>query len=137
MALTIRRVSYFKTDVHDRPGEAYRILSALTGEGVNLLVFSAIPMGDNRTELTLFPENADRLAAAAEKAGVRLAGPEAAFLIQGDDRLGALADIHSCLYDAKVNVYASNGVTDGRGGFGYIVHVRPHDFERAAAALGA
>lgn len=136
MALSIRRVSYFRATVHDRPGEAYQILSTLTGAGVNLLVFSSIPVGGDNTQLTLFPEDVDQLAGAAEKVGVPLTGPESALLIQGDDRLGALADIHSCLFDAGVNVFASNGVTDGRGGFGYVVHVRPADFERAATALG-
>jgi hypothetical protein len=136
MALSIRRVSYFKMMVQDRPGEAYQVLSALTGAGVNLLVFGAVPMGADHTELTLYPEDADRLAAASEKVGIPLAGPEPALLIQGDDQLGALADIHSRLYDARVNVFASTGVADGRGGFGYVVHVRPADFETAATALG-
>lgn len=137
MALSIRKVEYFKTTVQDRPGEAFQLLSALTGAGVNLLVFTAVPMGDRRTELVLYPESVDSLAAAAERSGIALSGPQQALLIQGDDHLGALADIHACLVDAEVNVYAASGVTDGRGGFGYVVHVRPKDFEAAANALGA
>jgi hypothetical protein len=34
-----------------------------------------------------------------------------------------------------VNVYASNGVTDSKGSFGYLLYVRPEEYERAAAAL--
>jgi len=136
MALRIRRVSYFKMMVQDRPGEAYQVLSALTGAGVNLVVFGTVPMGADHTELTLYPDDVDQLAGAAEKIGIPLMGPEQALLVQGDDQLGALADVHGRLYDAKVNVFASNGVTDGRGGFGYVVHVRASEFEQAAAALG-
>jgi hypothetical protein len=33
-------------------------------------------------------------------------------------------------------VYASTGVTDGRGAFGYVVYVREDQFEKAAEALG-
>jgi hypothetical protein len=54
----------------------------------------------------------------------------------GEDRLGALAAIHERLYEAKVNVYASNGVTDGRGGFGCVLYVRSEELDRAAPALG-
>lgn len=136
MALTIRRATYFRGTVQDRPGEAYQLLSQLAGVDVNLLAFGAMPVDGGHTQLVLFPENAEALTSAAEAAGLRMHGPQYAFLVQGDDRLGALADVHARLYDAKINVYASDGVADGRGGFGYIVYVRPVDFEAAAQALG-
>jgi len=40
------------------------------------------------------------------------------------------------LADAEVNVYASSGVTDQRGGYGYVMHVRPDEYEKAAGILG-
>jgi hypothetical protein len=135
-SLKIRRVDYFYTTVEDRPGAAYRILSLLLGKQVNLLAFSAIPIGPDHTQLVLYPEDVDEFTAAADDLGLTLASTEQALLIQGDDRLGALADIHARLYDAGVNVYSSNGVTDGRGGYGYVLHVKQADFERAARALG-
>ena len=46
-----------------------------------------------------------------------------------------LASIHAKLYEAKVNVYASTGVADGRGGYGYVLYVRPDQYERAVSAL--
>ena len=52
-----------------------------------------------------------------------------------DDELGALADIHQVLFEASVNVYASNGVTDNRGSFGYLLYIRPEEYERATSAL--
>ncbi|NIQ59936.1 MAG: hypothetical protein GWN71_43370, partial [Gammaproteobacteria bacterium] len=119
------------------PGEAYRLLSRLADLGVNLLAFTAVPVGPEHTQLTLFPEDPAQLTDEAEKARIELDGPHAAILVQGDDdELGALADIHEKLYDAEVNVYASSGVTDGRGAFGYVVYVRSEDYETAAEALG-
>jgi hypothetical protein len=72
----------------------------------------------------------------AKKAGMVLNGPHTAFLVQGDDEFGALAEVHAKLYQADINVYASNGVTDGKGSYGYLVYVRPEDRNRAASALG-
>jgi hypothetical protein len=40
------------------------------------------------------------------------------------------------LLHASVNVYASTGVADGKGSFGYILYVKPDEFQRASAALG-
>ncbi|MFV2071351.1 MAG: hypothetical protein ACC742_01680 [Thermoanaerobaculales bacterium] len=136
MAIAKRRIEYFYTMVKDRPGEAYRLLSELSESGVNLLAFNTIPMGPNHTQVVLFPEDITSLAEAAEESSLALTGPEHAFLIQGDDRLGALAEVHRALADAGVNVFTSGGVTDGRGGFGYLVYVRPEEYEQAAAALG-
>jgi hypothetical protein len=136
VSATIRPVEYFYLMVKDRPGEAYRLLSQLAAFEVNLLAFNAIPMDSNHTQLVLFPEDTETLAVAVEKAGLALTGPERAFIVQGDDRLGALVDIHLKLLEAQINVYASSGVTDGRGGFGYIMYVRPDDYHHAANLLG-
>lgn len=136
MAFKIRRVDYFYTTVEDQPGEAYKLLSQLARLGINLVAVTAIPVGPSRTQLTLFPEDTARMRKGAEKSGIGLDGPHPALLVQGDDELGVLADVHEKLYRADVNVYASSGVTDGTGRFGYIVYVRPEDYERAASALG-
>ncbi|GIV62512.1 MAG: hypothetical protein KatS3mg044_1378 [Rhodothermaceae bacterium] len=136
MAYVIRRVDYFYTTVRDQPGEAYRLLSTLADLGVNLMAFAAVPVGPMHTQLTIFPDDAARLVQTARDAGLRLDGPHPALLVQGDDRLGALADVHARLYEAGVNVYASSGVADGRGSFGYVIYVRPEEYERAVASLG-
>jgi len=137
MSFSIRRVEYYYVQVQDRPGEAYTLLSELAASEVNLLAFGAMPMGEHHTRLTLFPEEISQLARVAERAGLVLEGPHCALLVRGDDRLGALADIHARLSDAEINVYASSGVTDGRGAYGYVLYVRPEDIDQATAALGA
>lgn len=134
---TTRSVSYYYTRVEDRPGKAYELLAELATESVDLLAFSAIPYGPNFTELTLFPTVDANLVRAAGKLGWELTGPQHAFLVQGDDHLGALAGIHQRLLDAEVNIYASSGITDGRGRYGYVIYVKEEDFAVAAEALGA
>ena len=136
MAVRVRRIEYTYVTVRDRPGEAYQLLEALAEKGVELLAFGTFPTGPGQTQLQLFPADFDRLITTASETGMILTEPHTAFLVQGDDKLGALVDIHRSLYDAGVNVYASNGVTDGQGGYGYVVYVRPEDCDRASAALG-
>ncbi len=135
MTLSIRRVTYFHVMVHDQPGEAARLLSLLADAGVDLLAFNAVPIGQECTRLTLFPDDEQLLVRAAEKHDLVLEGPEHALLCRGDDRLGALAEIHRRLADAGINVYASSGVTSHHGAFGYLVFVRAGDFEQAAQIL--
>jgi hypothetical protein len=132
---SIRRLDYYYTTVPDRPGEAHELLSQLASLGVNLLALTAVPTGPESTQLTLFPEDPHKLVSAAQRARLSLDGPHHALMVQGDDELGALAKVHAKLAQAGVNVYASTAVTDGRGHFGYIIYVRPEEYDRAAKAL--
>ena len=131
MEFKISKVDYYHTTVADVPGEAYRFLSNLAGLGINLLAFAAVPVGPSVTQLTIFPSDPARLRHEAVRIGLHKA-----FLVQGDDELGALAAIHRKIFEADVNVYSASGVTDGEGSFGYIVYIKSNDFEKAAAALG-
>ena len=97
MAFRIRRVEYFTTTVHDQPGEAYKLLSQLADLGLNLVAFTAVPVGPLHAQLTIFPEDPLSMANAARKAGLVLDGPHPALLVQGDDELGALANIHATI----------------------------------------
>ena len=131
----IRRVEYYYANVRDDLGAAYRLLQELAGSGVNLLAFTAVPSGPELAQFALFPEDPSRLRAEARAANLRLEGPYHALLVRGDDELGALARIHERLFEADIDVYASSGVTDGRGSFGYLVYLREDQFERAAETL--
>jgi hypothetical protein len=136
MTTKIRRVDYFYATIKDQPGEAYKVLSHLEQLGINLLAITAVPTGPDNTQLTIFPEESIMLTTEAKKVGLKLDGPYRAFLIQGDDELGALSVIHMKLFKANVNVYASSGITDGKGGYSYILYVRPNQYELAAESLG-
>ncbi len=136
MEQRIVRVEYYHTSVKDQSGEAYKFLSKLAELGINLLAFTAVPVGPGITQLTVFPDDPTKLKHEAIKIGLTLDGPHKAFWVQGDDELGALAKIHRKIYEADVNVYSASGVTDGQGSYGYIVYVKAQDFENAAAALG-
>lgn len=136
MSANIRKLQYFYVMIEDRPGAAFEWLSQLASEEVNLLAFSAVPTGPTHTQLTIYPESAERLVQLAEKTGSVLYGPHTAFLISGDDKLGALVDIHHKLTDADINVVTSSGVSTGKGSYGYLLHVRPENCDEVTRLLG-
>jgi hypothetical protein len=136
MADTVRRVEYFYLTVPDTPGEGDRILSALKDSGVNLLAYLGFPAEGGQSQIDLVPEDPESLRAAAEQAGMTLSEAKQAFLIEGDDRVGAVADATAKLAAAKINVRAAAAIGAGSGRYGMIVWVAPSDYERAASALG-
>jgi hypothetical protein len=135
MTANIYSVDYYYTTVEDKPGQGCRFLKMLAGEEVNLIAFNAFPVGRDRTQLVIYPLNATWLGDVARQEGLRLVGPHHAFIVHGDDELGALVDIHQKLCDANINVSSSNGITDGGGGYRYVMHVHPEDYERALEVL--
>jgi len=135
MAASIYSVDYYYTTVEDTPGQGCKFLKTLASEEVNLLAFNAFPVGRDRTQLVIYPLNATWLGDLARNEGLRLVGPHHAFIVHGDDELGALTDIHQQLCDAKINISSSNGITDGRGGYRYIMHVHPDEYDRALKVL--
>ncbi|MGH9316949.1 MAG: ACT domain-containing protein, partial [Thermoanaerobaculia bacterium] len=74
---------------------------------------------------------------AAGKAGLKLSDAKRAFLIQGDDRPGAVAGAARKLADAKINITAAAAASSGAGRYGMILWVAPAAYDRAAQALGA
>ncbi len=136
MGANIYSVDYFYTTVEDTPGMGCKFLETLVHEDVNLLAFNAFPVGRDRTQLVIYPLNSTWLGDLARTEGLRLTGPHHAFMIHGDDELGALVDIHKKLCDADINISSANGVSDGRGGYRYIMHVHPDDYEQALEILG-
>jgi len=132
MAFRTHPVDYFYITVDTAPGEGYRQLAEL---GVNLVAITAIPFGPARTQLTVFPQNTSALLEAADRSGLAVDGPHPAILVQGDDEVGALAVIHEKLRASSVTPYASTGVADGRGGYGYIIYVHPDEHAMAMATL--
>lgn len=135
MDFSVRPVQYFYVNTRDEVGAAYRLLAALAERGVNLLAFTAVPSGAQRAQFALFPEDPGHFMAEARGAQIEFEGPHNALLVQGDDELGGLAGIHEHLFKAGVDVYASTGVGDGRGSFGYVVYVREDQFAKAVEAL--
>ncbi|HKA11964.1 MAG TPA: hypothetical protein VKI99_16010 [Candidatus Dormibacteraeota bacterium] len=135
MADSVRRVEYYYVTVPDRPGEGTRILATLKEGGVNLLAYLGFPAGGGQSQIDLVPEDSATLRQAAERAGLTLSEAKWAFLIQGDDRVGAVTDTTARLAEASINITAAAATSAGSGRYGMILWVRPTDYERAAGLL--
>lgn len=134
--LSVTTVEYYYATMDDVPGQAAALLSILSEQGIDMQAFSVVPMGPSQTQLMIFPSDPSKLVAMAKRANLEIVGPQYALLVQGDNELGALVELHEKLASADVNIYASSGVADNSGGFGYLIYVRPEDFKKAATVSG-
>jgi hypothetical protein len=135
MADAIRVVDYFYVIVPNKPGEGARLLETLRQERVNLLAFSAFPSG-RKSQADFIPEDPAAFRAAAKKAKWKVKGPKKGFLVTGDDRVGAIADLVGRLGAAKVNVTALDAVSV-HGRYGAIFWVAGKDLKKATKLVGA
>lgn len=136
MAESIKVAQYFKAFVPDKPGEGFKMLDMVKGAGVNLIAFSGFPRG-RKGQLDFVPEDPERFREVAKHNKWKVQGPKSCFVVQGDDRVGAVADVLVRLVDAKINITAVDAVSAGMGRFAVLIFVKPSSVKKAAAALGA
>jgi hypothetical protein len=136
MADSVRVVDYFYVTVPQKPGVGAALLNELRQAGVNLLALSGFPSGRG-AQIDFVPEDGAAFRAAAKKAKWKVTGPKKAFLLAGDDRPGAIAEVLQKLADAKINVTAVDAACAGSGRYGAILWVAPRDVARAGRTLGA
>lgn len=133
---SVRVADYFYIDAPDKPGEGARALAVLRDAGVNLLAMSGFPAG-RRAQIDFIPEDPAAFRAVARKAGWKVTGPKKVLVIQGEDRVGVMADTMGKLAGAKINAISSQAICAGAGRFGALLWVAPKDVRRAAKLLGA
>ncbi len=136
MADAIRIIDYYYVTVPDKPGEVARVLGALGGAEINLLSVSAFPHGARKSQVDLIPEHSGALAQAAKSARLKLSKKKSGFLIQGEDRPGAVGDVAGKLAQAKINITSVQAFCAGAGRYGGMLWVKAKDLQRASKALG-
>jgi hypothetical protein len=135
MAETVRTADYFYVMVPDKPGEGARVLGELRSAGVNLVAYSGFPSGRG-AQLDVVPTDPAAFKAVAKQKKWKVKGPKRAFLIEGDDRVGACADVLGRLAAAKINVTAMDALAGG-GRYAAILWVKPRDVKKTTSVLGA
>ncbi|HYU29323.1 MAG TPA: hypothetical protein VEK83_09865 [Gemmatimonadales bacterium] len=133
---TIRKAEYYYVTIADKPGEGERLFGALRDAGVNLLAVHAFPSA-RRSQVDLVPSDAAAFLAAAKAAKLKVSKPKTVFLIEGDDRVGAMAQLLGRLGAAGINVTATSATRTGMGRYGALLWVKPRDVKKAAEVLGA
>ncbi len=133
---TIRVVDYYYTTTPDKAGEGARLLGILRDARTNFLALSAFP-SQRKTQVDFVPSDPAPFLAAAKAAKIKLSRAKKVFLVQGDDRVGAIQEILAKLASAKIGVKAIQGVSAGAGRYGAILWVDQKNVKKAATALGA
>ncbi len=132
----IRKVAYFSMQVPNRPGVGAAMLQSIAEGRQNLLAFTGFPSGGG-AQVDFVPTKPAEFARGAKKHGVKLSKRKTAFLVQGEDRVGALVRILEALAKARINMVAMDAVTAGSRRFGAIFWVKPKDVARASRLLRA
>jgi len=132
----IRKVVYFSMQVANRPGVGANMLEMIAKGRQNMLAFTGFP-NKGGAQVDFVPSRPAEFARGAKKAGAKLSKRKTAFLLQGQDRVGALVRVLDTLAKAKINMVAMDAVTAGAGRFGAIFWVKPKDVGRASRLLRA
>jgi hypothetical protein len=137
MADRVRKVSYSYLTLPNRSGQGEKVLGALKDAGVNLLAFSAFPVKGGKAQVDLVAEDMAALKRVARKNDWKLSKTKKGFMVQGDERVGAVLRHVKKLSDEKVNITAADAVCAGKDRYGMILWVKPKDYTRAARILNA
>jgi len=89
VAVTVKKVSIWRTEVEDRPGTLARVLEPLAGAGADLKVVMGYryPGEGSRAAIEVYPVSGKKLTAAAQSAGLSPVSIPT-LLVEGDDRPG-------------------------------------------------
>jgi hypothetical protein len=133
---TVRKVDYFSIFVSDKPAQAFNVLSMLVSSGINLLGCSGTQRG-KRAQIDVIPDDTRRFRSAIKKAGLEFRPEKSGFLIQGEDRPGALTEHLRVLGESKVNVTGIDSISAGQGRWGAIIWVDDGALSKASKILKA
>ncbi|MBI3376228.1 MAG: ACT domain-containing protein [Betaproteobacteria bacterium] len=134
MAVIIRKADYFSMLVPNRAGSGANLLAALRAAGVNLLAFSGFPERGG-AQVDFVPEDTKKFLAAAKMASLNVGARKTVFLMQGDDRVGVLAEVLGKIAEARISVVSMQAVCSGKGRYGAMFWVRKKDLVRVSRLL--
>ncbi len=137
MAQRVRKVSYCYAKVPSRAGRGAEMLGALRDAGDDLLALTGFPAGGGTAQVDFVSDNMAGVRRVARQQGWKLGKTKKAFLVQGDDRIGACHKVLEKLAERKINVTAVDAAAAGKSRYGMILWVKPKDYARASRALGA
>ena len=132
----VKKVSYFKMMVPNRPGRARGRSASSIKAGINLTAFSGFPHRGG-AQMDFIPAKPSAFRKVARKNKWKIAGPKRAFLVSGADRVGEGAKLMAKLAAKRINVIAIDAVCAGSGRYGAILWVSPGQYAKAARVLGA
>lgn len=105
MAVTVKRVTLWRSEVENRPGELARALEPIARAGTDLQVVMGYryPGNETKAAIEVYPIAGGKAAAAAQAGGLS-ASSIPTLHVEGDNRLGLGYEIARALADAGINI---------------------------------
>jgi hypothetical protein len=104
MAVTVKKVSLWRTEVGDRAGALADLLDPIAGAGADLQVVMAYRLGESgRAAVELYPVSGKKATEAARGGGFAAAAIPA-LLVEGDNRSGLGRDLARAIADAGISM---------------------------------
>ncbi len=136
MAVTVRKVTLWRTEVENKPGTLAELLRPLAEAGANLNVVMGyrIPGEPARAAIEIFPVSGKRSMTAAEKAGLSRSSIPT-LLAVGDDRPGIGSAIAEAIAGAGMNLTFMVAQVIGRRYSGVFGFDSEEDARKAATLI--
>ncbi len=132
MGHSIRQVTAVVMQVEDEVGVLHQVLRTLRDAGVDMLAIAS--QRRRGTALMAIPEDVGNVRQLAAERGVALQTRQV-FLVEGNDRVGALCDITEAITEAEINIEDVAALSAGKR-YTAVLTFADADLEAAAEALG-
>jgi len=133
--MAVKRITVHCLEIEDKPGSLHKLLAKAASANVDLLCFAVFSAGDGRGRVYVSAKEPESFKACAQEMGVGVT-TAAGFIVGGEDRVGAGAQMLKGLAAANINGVAGAAmVCDGQ--FHMLVVVDAADGDAAEKALGA
>jgi len=105
MAITVKKITLWRGEVANQPGELGKVLSPLATAGADLQIVMGYHYqgGGEKAAIEVYPVTGKKTKTAAEKAGLKDSSIPT-LLVQGDNRAGLGSAIAKALADAGINI---------------------------------
>jgi hypothetical protein len=104
MAISVKKITLWRGEVQNRPGELHKVLQPLASAGADLQVVMGYHYGDGeRSAIEVCPVTGKKAKTAAEKAGLSTSSIPT-LLVQGDNHAGLGAAIAEAISQAGINI---------------------------------
>lgn len=136
MAVTVRKITVFRTEVDNRAGALAELLEALTAAKASLDVVMGyrIPGQHERAVIEVWPVSGKKMSLAAESAGLK-PSETPTLLVLGDDKPGLGHAMARSLADAGINLVFLVAQVVGRRYSAVFGFESAADADRAAGLL--
>lgn len=130
----VKRMTYFKTQIEDKPGALLAIANDLKEKNLDLIGLKGVSHMQHG-DVLIIPKNPEKVRIAWNATG-KLLEEGTLFFVTGVNKTGALAASLDTLAKNDVNIVALEAGAIG-GRYGAFLWVSPQDVERTAHILAA